>query len=161
MRLNLGYTRVDQIEHVLYVPGVFDEDGELNTPIGGQEKPFTLILRSKKTDEMERASDKFSDGVGTWFSKNRSTTPAKKRTEAELAKHDPDAYFTLVEDFMMTAVIGWKNAPAVDGEGKQVENAPYDANALRETFRAERELLIQAIGAYTPKNSGKFVSLTA
>lgn len=166
MKLNLGYSRVDQIEHVLYVPGIFEIDPDtkeqiLTTPIGGDAAPFTLLMRSKATDVMKVASDKVADEVAAWFQANLPNLPAKKRTQERLISENTDAFYSIMEDFVISGVIGWKNAPAVDDSGKAVAAAPYDPEALRQAFRDERELLMQALGAYTPKNSGKFVSLKA
>ncbi len=164
MKLNLGYSRVDQIEHVLYVPGLFEIDPEtkeqtMTTPIGGSAAPFTLIMRSKATDSMKVAADKVADEVAAWFQTNMPNLPAKKRTQERLIEENTDAFYSIMEDFVIAGVVGWKNAPAVDDSGAAVADAPYNPDALRQAFRDERELLMQALGAYTPKNSGKFVSL--
>lgn len=163
-KLKLGYTRVDQIEHVLYVPGLIEIDSEtgeqsFTTPIGGKDKPFTLLMQSKSNDAMKKASDKVADDVAQWFQTNKPAIPAKKRTQQKLIEEDENAFYTIMEDFLLVAVTGWKNAPAVDDDGKPVDNAPFDPEALRALWRDEKDLLVQTLGAYTPKNSGKFVSL--
>ena len=159
MKLNLGYAHKDSAEIVLYVPGITDDEGRLSMPIGGTAAPLTLIVRSKKTDEMKAAIDRFQDAAAQWYQAHE--TPKKKQTELTIVDEDPDAYLTMIEEFVLAGVIGWKNAVAENEKGERVENPPYDAAALRDTFRNDKELLMQVFSAYGAKSAGKFMELTS
>lgn len=159
MKLRKGFNRLPEVEHVLYVPGLLDAAGRLTTPIGGDEAPFTLLLRSRESDEFRAAADGFQDGVARWFDEHGKDVKEGLRTETRLMQTDFDAYCQLVENFVLPCVSGWKNAVAEDEKGGVIKDPPYDENALRDLFREERAIMLQVLTAYTPKNAGKFIAV--
>jgi hypothetical protein len=159
MKLRKGFSRLGTVEHVLYVPGLLDERGNLTTPIGGKKKPFTLILRSRESDEFKASADAFQDAIAKWFEEHSPETHEKQRSETRLMQIDFKAYCALVEDFVIPCIQDWKNAIAEDDKGNLLDIVPYDENALRDLFREEPAIMLQVLTAYAVKNTGKFIAV--
>lgn len=165
LKLNLGYSRLDSFEHVLYIPGHFEIDdetgavltGEFSEPIGGADAPFTLIMASKSTDQFSRSRDAFADAKAKWWkAKHPNSKKKAKDFDALIADEDGQAYFEMLLDFALGNVIGWKNPPVEEG---QPANPPYDAQALRAAIENDHDMILQITGAYSAKNASRSVQI--
>lgn len=163
MKLNLGYSRVDHIEVPLFVPDLFTvEDGKTvySQPIGDPQ--FIVIIRPLRDDAVREAFDHYLDGVARYFAEHAPKTPGREQGPETMVKTGKGRalHRALVLDVVMTAVIGWKNAPATDASGNPVTDAPYDADALRAVLAEETGLVDQIFAALSDVRSGKQVRLS-
>lgn len=167
MKLILGYERVKHFDCVLYVPDLTKIDPKTKRtvylePVGGKERPFTLLLKPLRDDTVRIAFDAYLDGVAQYFADHAPETPGELRTpETMIRTADGRAlHRDMVIAVVMAACVGWKNADAVGEDGEPIEDAPYSPDALREAFEQEIGLAEQAFVALTDIRSGKQVRLT-
>lgn len=166
MSLRLGYRPVDAVEHVVYMPDfvTIDKDTGERTytkPIGDKDAPFTLLLRPLLHDETRKAFDAYLDGVARYFAEHANSTPGRDRTIETMLTTSAGraAYRNLTIDFVLSTVIGWKNAPVFGPDDEPIADAPLNLEALREAFEEDQRLAEQAFLTLTSVRGGKQVRL--
>lgn len=163
MKLELGFSRVESVEVPLFVPDLFTvgEDGRINytTPIGDPQ--FTAIIRPLKDEKVKAAFDAYLDGVAQYFVTHAPKTPGREQTPDTMTrtKTGRKLHRQLVIDVIMTAMIGWKNAPVYNEAGEIVANAPFDAEVFRAALEDEQSLVDQIFLALTDTRGGKQIRL--
>ncbi|MEM8936038.1 MAG: hypothetical protein AAGC77_06495 [Pseudomonadota bacterium] len=143
MKLQTGWEEVDKFEVAIRAPD--------NSVIGGTENPFTVTLRSPRSDKIKNLTARHAEERAAFF----ESIPKPDRADTPLPNDIAERHSV---ELVQAAHVAWNNVPEIveelqDGEQRVVEIDDFESEAFAKFLRENNDYAQQITKAWTNKKN--------